>query len=434
MQDVATTTITPVIANMGYLADSRCRREGDASSVVLETAPGSTPEGRADHPVLFDGTVRRPDVVAGGLRCLAAIAASRHADPSPSGAIAMEAVVTAQGDRLRCEVFSACGSIHARLDLFRASLAERDLGAGIAPVDLGATLARALPAIDPTERLHLRVGSVRVDSESAGGRAVRRRIVSAGPWTRALAGVQALACASILRAEYDGAQWRDAAPGAFAAAAPRLAAAGAVRHLVERVRVYGPDADPAAASSWEFDLPGARLSLTLAPEPARGFADLAPLTERMGPLAVEDARRIAPLLAWDARIDVDALGAEARLPRERVTNALSVLAAGGQAGYDLHEQAWFHRPLTFGEDRVPRDEPRLEGAKALVANGAVSVVEGGWWVRGEHGLYRLTRKAGRLQCTCEFEARHRGLRGPCKHALAVRLAAAQAAPVFATAA
>jgi hypothetical protein len=57
----------------------------------------------------------------------------------------------------------------------------------------------------------------------------------------------------------------------------------------------------------------------------------------------------------------------------------------------------------------------------LLAEGAVRRGDGMHLVQGEHGLYRVTPHEGRLQCTCLFEAKFQGSRGPCKHALAVQL-------------
>src|SRR6185295_13776082 len=103
------TTITAA-ADPGYLRESHFRRHGaGGGTLVLETAPGMTPEGLVPHPVLFSGPVHRPDVVA--------VASTRYVDPIPGDFAALDPIVTAQGDRLRCEVFSACNGVHAGLDL-----------------------------------------------------------------------------------------------------------------------------------------------------------------------------------------------------------------------------------------------------------------------------------------------------------------------------
>ena len=98
-------------------------------------------------------------------------------------------------------------------------------------------------------------------------------------------------------------------------------------------------------------------------------------------------------------------------------------------GFDLHEQRYFHRQLPFGEDRVRRNYPRLEAAKALLDQGAVRSDGDAHEVRGDHGVYWVRPHQGRLQCTCVFEAKYQGSRGPCKHALAVQLFSGRIAPL-----
>ena len=124
---------------------------------------------------------------------------------------------------------------------------------------------------------------------------------------RGLAETQSLAAGLALRAELDTIAWRrfihglamgggsgagvsqwllPAATGLRAtrqrqagavslAGSARLAATKRLTHLIERVHIHGPDVSagsPAAQSAWVFQLPGARLTLMLSPEPWRGFS------------------------------------------------------------------------------------------------------------------------------------------------------------------
>jgi hypothetical protein len=421
--------ITDAVAQPGDLRDSH--RRMSTGMLVLETSPGATPEGAVAHPVLFDGVVRRPEAVAAGLRSLFLLASARPAQTATGANPSFDPVLVAQGDRLRCEAISACGTVHARLDLLPGSLGDRAPGIGTAHLHGSRTLDLALAAIGPEASLHLQIGPERGEPDAASRCQPAPAATRPEGWARALAAAQRLARTFSLRTELDAPQWPQLAPSLALPGAAILAVLQPLAHLVECVRIHGPDATadaPSAASALEFELPGARFSLTFSSAPNRGFYGEGAAPEPPGLASATDVRAVAALLAWDARIDPEALAAQARLPRERIDRALAILAAEGQLGYDLHEQAWFHRPLPCGEDGARFHEPRLDSAKALLANGAVSPVEGGWWVRGEHGLYRLTRKSDRLQCTCEFEAKYRGTRGPCKHALAVQLHVRQPAP------
>jgi hypothetical protein len=62
-------------------------------------------------------------VAASGI--LADVAASRYADLGVAARLAaLDPVVTASGDRLRFESFSACNSVYARLDLLPTRTTE----------------------------------------------------------------------------------------------------------------------------------------------------------------------------------------------------------------------------------------------------------------------------------------------------------------------
>jgi hypothetical protein len=453
------------VLDAGYLRPSTYARAAGQGALVLQTALGLTPDGLVEHPLFFSGAVVRPDVAAGGLRSLVEIASTRYFNPIPGGFASLDPIVTAQGDRLRCEAFSACNGVYARLDLLGRSLGDdATLGFGTTNIDINPPLALALAGIGAQDKLHLRVGPEQIEFATAGATHAERKVALPERWVRALAETQCLAAGAALRAELDGAAWRRfvqslspaggsgagsslwvlPSPGGLrqtsrpqpgAVALPgtaRLAAIKRLQHLVQRVRVYGPDVTAStqgAIGVWEFELPGARLSLMLSPEPYRGFSGEGAVIAALSQARSDDAQTLASLLAWEPAIDPVSLAAEAQLPHERVTHALSMLATSGQVGFDLHEQRYFHRQLPFGEDRVRRNYPRLEAAKALLDQGAVRSDGDAHEVRGDHGVYWVRPHQGRLQCTCVFEAKYQGSRGPCKHALAVQLFGGRIAPL-----
>ena len=134
--------------------------------------------------------------------------------------------------------------------------------------------------------------------------------------------------------------------------------------------------------------------------------------------AADDADLISALLSWDPTIDVDALAVAAGLDAGRVRDALTQLGTAGRVGYDVAEAGYFHRTLPYAADAVAKLNPRLVSARALAAAGAVTVTGDVAVVRSGDETYHV-RDA--LSCTCPWWAKHRGERGPCKHALAVRL-------------
>ncbi len=67
--------------------------------------------------------------------------------------------------------------------------------------------------------------------------------------------------------------------------------------------------------------------------------------------------------------------------------------------------------------------PRLRDARDLVAAGAVILEADGATVVSKGTRYRVrTGPAGDARCTCPWWGKHRGGRGPCKHALAAEIA------------
>ena len=123
-------------------------------------------------------------------------------------------------------------------------------------------------------------------------------------------------------------------------------------------------------------------------------------------------------LAWQPALNVRALAAGAGTDTAAVRTVLEVVAARGRAGYDLAEEAYFHRDLPYALERVDELHPRLRDARKLLADGQVERV-------GEHE-FRVRDNAVRLdteppRCTCLWWARHAGERGPCKHVLAAQL-------------
>ena len=206
----------------------------------------------------------------------------------------------------------------------------------------------------------------------------------------------------------------------------RLRAARRLGPQITGMRVYGLPQAPMAASVWEFSLPHGRLTFTLTAEHYRGFSgEGALLTKLAAPTAVDDSALISACLAFEPRIEIASLVAKTGLDEERTGQGLAVLAGDGRVGFDLYEQAYFHRELPSDADRVVRDNPRLRHAKRLVTAGAVRPFDGHpgtFRVRGDHDEYIV--RTGPPSCTCPWWRGHAGSRGVCKHILAVELSRA----------
>ncbi|MEU0232336.1 MULTISPECIES: SWIM zinc finger family protein [unclassified Streptomyces] len=445
--------MTRSVQALAYARPSALESTGSGRLLGLETAGGLTPRGAEARPRFFSGFLASPQVAARGLLAVADVAAARYHQRMRPGSL--DPVVTGNGDRLRFESFSGCGGVYARLDVLDEGLGGAETGHGTTNVDVNDPLREALSRMTGDDPLHLRVGPDEMAVSTLAGAVVEKKVPLPDRWLRGFAEAQVASARFDLRAELTGAEavrflrslpraqargrgplWITRSgrtlrpttrPGAGAVCLPgpdRLAALERVLRYATGLRVYGPVPDgTAAASAWEVTLPGMRLTLTLSPDPARGFSGEGGVLEALATEeAAQDAELVAVLLAWEPRIDPADLAAQAGLTADRVRAALTRLGTAGRVGYDVADAAYFHRELPYDADRAERHNPRLVDARRLVAEGAVELDGESAAVASGDRRYRVRESDGVLSCTCRWWADHRGRRGPCKHALAVRMA------------
>ncbi|WP_086724238.1 SWIM zinc finger family protein [Streptomyces carpinensis] len=451
--------MTRSLQAVAYCRPSVLESAADGQRLGLETSRGATPSGAEDHPRFFTGFLTYPQVASAGLLAVADVAAARYHQPQLRASL--DPVVTGNGDRLRFESFSGCCGVYARLDVLSAGLDGGEVGHGTTNVDVNNPLREALSRIGADDPLHLRVGPEELAVTTLDGPVVEKKVPLPDRWLRGFAEAQVIAAGFDLRAELlaaeavrflrslprsgprsgrNGARWVVPAgrvlrpttrpvPGAVCLPGPeRLATLQRVLRHATALRVYGPAvtgaATAATASAWEVVLPGMRLTLTLSPDASRGFSGEGGVLDALaGHEAAQDAELIAVLLAWEPRVDVADLAAASGLTPDRVRAALVRLGTSGRVGYDTAEAAYFHRELPYDAERAERHNPRLRAARALVATGAVALDGALATVTAEDGhVHRVRDEAGTLSCSCLWWAKYRGGRGPCKHALAVRMA------------
>lgn len=453
--------MTRSLQAVAYCRPSVLESAADGQRLGLETSRGATPSGVEDHPRFFAGFLAAPQVASAGLLAVADVAAARYFQRQLRASL--DPVVTGNGDRLRFESFSGCGGVYARLDVLESGLDGGEVGHGTTNVDVNNPLREALSRIGADDPLHLRVGPEELAVTTLDGPVVEKKVPLPDRWLRGFAEAQVIAAGFDLRAELPAAEavrflralprgggrgasagprWvvpssagtggglrptTRAVPGAVCLPGPeRLIALQRVLRYATALRVYGPAVTggaAATASAWEAVLPGMRLTLTLSPDASRGFSGEGGVLDALATDdAAEDAELIAVLLAWEPRIDVADLAAASGLTSERVRAALIRLGTSGRVGYDTAEAAYFHRELPYDAERVERHNPRLRSARALVAAGAVVLDGRMGTVTAEDGhVHRVRDEAGVLSCSCLWWAKYRGGRGPCKHALAVRM-------------
>ena len=421
----------------------------DDDGLRLALAPALTPDGVDDRPAFFRGTVAHPQVLARALVTLADITSTRYfqyAATPPS-----DPVVTASGDRLRFECFSACHGVYARLDVLREGLGGGTVAYGTTNVDLGTGIRTALSTLGRSDLLPLALGTDD-DRPQPAGRAVEmphRWVTALGnaaelqldleeAFTVPAAGARAFLAALPAATGSARASWLSASRGTVRLGARRTPGAvnvaglhrlSALKRMLTHatgLSVHATQADQ-GPTAVVLHLLGARLTLGLTDELWRTHSAQGALRAALVvPGVVEHAEAVAMQLGFESALDVAALAAGAGIRVDDVRAALPVLAAAGRVGWDLTDSAFFHRELPDDPDRVDRSNPRLVAARGLVAADAV---EGhpepdAWLVRSTRapGQQYLVRHRDGWRCTCAWYLRHGTSRGPCKHALAVALA------------
>jgi hypothetical protein len=434
----------------GYRAESVLEESGGRKHLVLESGLGATPLGLVENPSFFQGFAARPEVVSCALLAVADVAASRYFDAAFRVSDVLDPVMTAGGDRLRCESFSACNGVHARLDLLGSGLDGGEIGFGTTNVDINRPLRSALANVHRSELLHLDVGRGQLVVSTPRESHVERKVELPDRWIRGFAETPAIAAGMTHLATLSGpaiSQFLGSLPAAqpgrtvfllpsarglrevatpkastvTLAGTGRLAAARRVARFATRLDIFRHDN---GASGWVFRLPGADFTLLLSPAAVRGFSGEGGILAALAASGVKEAgASVLECLGWQPIISTGALRARTGLAAERISQGLAWLGASGKVGFDLLEDAYFHRELPLDEDRVVKDHPRLQAARGIVAGGGVSRFEDRWDVLAGDGtwVYRVTVSDGSYQCTCAWWYEFRGARGPCKHALAVQL-------------
>ncbi|MDO5677069.1 MAG: SWIM zinc finger family protein [Propionibacteriaceae bacterium] len=419
----------------------------------LALAPALTPLGQDAEPSFFHGFATHPRALAQGLVTLADITASRYFQYTPTDL--RDPILTAHGDRLRAEVFSADNSVYARLDVLGSGLDGGEIGAGTTNVDIGPAMRQALSMINSTELFHLDIGVHGMKASTMAATATERPVQMPARWVRALGNaaelhtgltpqftltaVQARAFIATLPPITGGGRsgWliptptgvrvgqRPAAGAVWVDGLNRLTALKRLLTLVTSLTFYGPADGGQGMAAVQAELPGARLVIALTEGLTRGYSGEGSLLEALAsPTVLDDAALLNAALSFEPVLDVPRLARSAGLTDEAARDALAVLAVAGRVGWDFTDGAWFHRELPDDPERIDKDNPRLVRARSITGRpGAIQPVPGenAWLVDGGNGTHRVGHAVDGWSCTCAWYLRHGTSRGPCSHALAVTM-------------
>jgi hypothetical protein len=309
----------------------------------------------------------------------------------------------------------------------------------------------ALTRLNDRQSTQLSVGAAAMTLSSGAGKVVEKKVKLPSRWVRGfceshiyqarlqpsaeLTGMQARQLMQLtprsparrplfLQVRSDGARWSPVeTPGSIRVGGThRLSIIEPLIRQATSLRIWADrDSD---VSAWIVGNASGALMLMLSPEVDRGFSGEGQALED---LAAGDARQalaaVRAQLKWQDALQVRELAAATATDPTSVETSLSVLGSQGVVGYDLADQAYFHRELPFTSDAIEKYQTRLAGAKELAQQTAVTrVADQVFEVTSEDHVYRVTLLPGdEWRCTCPWYGKHRGRRGPCKHLLAVRL-------------
>ena len=430
-------------------------------NLALSIAPALTPNGVENDPLFFNGEIIYPTIVSGGLLVLADIVSTRYFKYVPVAQ--RDPILSAQGDILRAECFSACNGVYARMDLFQSAL-DGEILYGTTNVDIGNNLRKSLLNIRQGDRLKFRIGdeglktlhSKNLDNGSLLTDMVTQRPVKMPDrWIRALGncamlhqnmeykfhieGMQAKSFIAMLPAatgkERSG--WltptktgvmlkpKEEKNSVYISGLHRLSALKRIMSNVNAVYFYAPNDGEPGQMMIEVCMTGANITLSLTAKSYEGYSGEGALLDSLStPKILECADKIDDILNFESRLDIDKISKSIGIVKNDMDDAMELLAVSGKLGFDVRDRAFFHRELPDDPDRVLKDNPRLVGAQKLVED-TEYIDDNIWHVKSGDTTYRVIfptdENLENAKCTCTWYLKHQNSRGPCKHILAVKL-------------
>ena len=429
-------------------------------NLALSIAPALTPNGVENDPLFFNGEIINPTIVSGGLLVLADIVSTRYFKYVPVDQ--RDPILSAQGDRLRAECFSACNGVYARMDVFQSAL-DGDILYGTTNVDIGSNLRKSLFNVKQGDRLKFRIGddgwkalhSKNLDSSVLTDIHIQRPVKMPDRWVRALGncailhqnmeykfhieGMQAKSFIAMLPSvtgkEKSG--WltptktgvmlksREEKNSVYISGLHRLSALKKVMSNVNSIFFYAPENDEPGQMMIEVCMTGANITLGLTAKSYEGYSGEGALLDSLSTTKIlECADKIDNILNFESRLDIDKISKSIGIVKNDMNDAMELLAVSGKLGFDVRERAFFHRELPDDPDRVLKDNPRLVGAKKLLED-TEYIEDNIWHVRSGETTYRVIyptdENLENAKCTCTWYLKHQNSRGPCKHILAVKL-------------
>jgi len=414
----------------------------------------------SDNPYFFHGQLVNPRRTSNLLRGLMQIVRARFHVPAAMLArilIESDPVVTCNDDRLRFEGFSACCGTYARVDLLPGSLDGEAIGRGTTNVDFNQPMLNALAKIRSGDDVSISVGSDQVVLTNGRQEVVEKRVKLPIRWLKGFVEVQSVQSRMERVYEIDAMHafrffrslprmkthrrvtWVTASgkglrlsqvgscDGVLVGGLERLRVLESLSREAESLVVFADR--KTGASAWVLEFSDSRFHLVISPEVWRGFSGEGQALESLATKQEKAIPRVRALLKWQSIVDQAKLTKSTRYSKTVVDGALKTLGARGLVGYDLSEDAYFHRELPFDLEKVEQLQPRLKAARKLIDEekvrlGKQTKTKAEVSIRSSDVEHRVVLKGGTTaswKCTCPWFAKHGDSRGPCKHVLAAQI-------------
>ncbi len=406
-------------------------------------------------PCFFWGNLTQPYNTAMCLRTLSDVVAARFHLPPNAAAALRDPVVTAGNDTIRFEAFSSCCGIYARVDLLSGSHDGDFLTTGTTNVDFNQPMRNALSLVRKQENLILAVGKEGVVLVKDGKEIKEKKVKLPTRWIKGLTAVQHYMSEMEEQAVIDrnqairlfksipkGKVKKDyffQKRGAMLRFSP-IAAGNATPlgglerlRLIERLLPFCNEvtfyATPDGQSTaWQLDMDSVRFTLVLSREVWRGFSGEGKgLLDMSGDLDLDFLQLVRSNFKVNQSIQPFLKAIENDIPLTMMDKAVAQMGGMGLVGFDLLENSFFYRELPFKLNRIAAFNPRLKGAKKLLENDKVKLLEEQssqqrkFEVASTNATYLVQQNGEQWRCTCPWYSKYQGERGLCKHVLASKL-------------
>jgi hypothetical protein len=419
----------------------------------LRLATSGTADDLDANPFFFEGAVERPDELGDMLLLLSEVVRSRFYLP---GAMRdLDPVITCSDHTMRFEGFSSCCGVYARADFLEGAFGPGFHGRGTTNVDFNSPMRGALGRMRHGDRAHLAVGSREMKLTTDSGSAVEKKVKLPVRWVKGFSEVQAYLPRLVQQMEVSGPEaqrflravprggspkrpsfvvpfrdgirlsQRPGSDGVRVMGTDRLRLLEPVSHKARLLRVWADEGS--GVSAWELIFESGRLWLAISPDVSRGFSGEGQALSDLASSSWENVlQAVRAQLRWQAELDPSAIASAADIESDEAVSALTVLGARGLVGFDPERKVFFHRELPFDLEKVESLNPRLKGARKLLAENGVrwrsrSSGSSEAMVQGSGAEHRVRLTAEGDRCTCRWFSRNQGERGPCKHILAARI-------------